>query len=755
MIAMSRKAESDFAEDIYREFDEGGRIIDMMEFWKREEELEELVRIEAYRYDLRPAKEVLAGVAGRIRTVFVRKGLDITPAYVRKLVSEVIKKKARLDPEDFEDMLLMRDAFINVARGTHPEMFKRVYNKMERDLRWRDYEGDIKNLFAAMANNCLFHNISNEKGVILAGPPGSGKTFLARVYLSANPHISSVMINPEDLLDPMDPINGPPEKLAVCYDIAKMVSPTLVYIDEGEKVAKKKMGTVEDNLPSKFQSLLDGPEPLHNVFTAISTNHIDRISEPIIRSKRLSVLEVSGYLKESQIYSLIGRVLAKKRMDPEVTLEKVYTVSKRICHTPADFSSFAEKLGDLQLAEYRTLQQLKRMGQADEAQVKEFMVQNTNTLLDALEVLGLPEETLGRAREDIESLLKEKDQWEGLLQAVTSEETYPLRLAHVQRAYDYLMKNPVKSGVITLHEALEAEIPLEPQVGLVIGAYTAGSYGGVLPISSEFIHEPKSAEKVRVTGAVAISGPYAEMKSYVEMADQSALEAFALVQNYLASLMGEELNVPRLMGEYLRDLVIHHQMLNPSYQGGGPSAGFAFAINTLSLILHLPVRNDFGITGAPWSRGKTTKDVGTAVIIGGTEHKSGGVLTNLPRMYVPEKNLKDIDVAVLRNYWNLGKDIVPVKSFSEHASEFFYLNQGHSDLFEAFARLRIEYKKASVYSEEEAQKYAKDMGTMGRQLRAETEAEVIRRVRCIRDYVETPNKDPYLSEASIFRLTKQ
>src|SRR3989338_982847 len=232
------------------------------------------------------------------------------------------------------------------------------------------------------------------------------------------------------------------------------------------------------------------------------------------------------------------------------------------------------------------------------------------------------------------------------------------------------------------------------------------------------------------------------------MADQSALEAFALVQNYLASLMGEELNVPRLMGEYLRDLVIHHQMLNPSYQGGGPSAGFAFAINTLSLILHLPVRNDFGITGAPWSRGKTMKDVGTAVIIGGTEHKSGGVLTNLPRMYVPEKNLKDIDVAVLRNYWNLGKDIVPVKSFSEHALEFFYLNQGHSDLFEAFARLRIEYKKASVYSEEEAQKYVRDMDTMGRQLRAETEAEVIRRVRCIRDYVETPNRDPYLSEAS-------
>jgi hypothetical protein len=36
---------------------------------------------------------------------------------------------------------------------------------------------------------------------------------------------------------------------------------------------------------------------------------------------------------------------------------------------------------------------------------------------------------------------------------------------------------------------------------------------------------------------------------------------------------------------------------------GGPFAGYAPALNTLSTLLFNPVYNDFDITGAPWIKG--------------------------------------------------------------------------------------------------------------------------------------------------------
>ncbi|MDX2501624.1 MAG: hypothetical protein QNL14_14130, partial [Deltaproteobacteria bacterium] len=78
----------------------------------------------------------------------------------------------------------------------------------------------------------------------------------------------------------------------------------------------------------------------------------------------------------------------------------------------------------------------------------------------------------------------------------------------------------------------------------------------------------------------------------------------------------------RLLGDFLDHYTIHHQLLSASYNVGGPSAGYALALNTLSTLLLIPVYNDFGITGAPWTKGVKKGEVGGSVIIGGHEKKA-------------------------------------------------------------------------------------------------------------------------------------
>ena len=49
---------------------------------------------------------------------------------------------------------------------------------------------------------------------------------------------------------------------------------------------------------------------------------------------------------------------------------------------------------------------------------------------------------------------------------------------------------------------------------------------------------------------------------------------------------------------------------------------YALALNTLSTLLLIPVYNDFGITGAPWTKGVKKGEVGGSVIIGGHVKKA-------------------------------------------------------------------------------------------------------------------------------------
>ena len=106
-----------------------------------------------------------------------------------------------------------------------------------------------------MANNCLLYNVSEEKGVVLNGPPGSGKTFLVRTWLSENKKIHDISTSPSALHNPANPIDGTVENLVKVYDIAKMIAPVVVFFDEGDALAPRRSssgGAPSDKLTNKF-----------------------------------------------------------------------------------------------------------------------------------------------------------------------------------------------------------------------------------------------------------------------------------------------------------------------------------------------------------------------------------------------------------------------------------------------------------------------------------------------------------------------
>jgi hypothetical protein len=258
-------------------------------------------------------------------------------------------------------------------------------------------------------------------------------------------------------------------------------------------------------------------------------------------------------------------------------------------------------------------------------------------------------------------------------------------------------------------------------------------------------------EKVLVTGAVSTSAPgAAELDMSVKMTQQSAQEALTLVKNYLQHLQ-PKISIPRLFGEFLDHYTIHHQLLTASYNVGGPSAGYALALNTLSALLMIPVFNDFGVTGAPWTRGAKKGEIGGSVIIGGHKKKTEKVLLHLRRMYMPLQNYKDLEIDYLENYWLQDKDILGVTNFGDLVPEVLLLDEAHGDRVRQLIETRIQYKLAKCQRKRPDAALKEGILSLKVELRDAMEKEIVRRLQALRAYMRSPVRDPHISLEEIFR----
>jgi hypothetical protein len=326
----------------------------------------------------------------------------------------------------------------------------------------------------------------------------------------------------------------------------------------------------------------------------------------------------------------------------------------------------------------------------------------------------------------------------------------------LERAKEDRIKTPAVKGRLNLDDYLEGQLSTEPQVGFVIGAGATETMGLLVPISSSLVYgEDYRGDKIVVTGAVNVSAPQAaELNAAVEMMKQSSSEALTLIYNYLDSLLpGKDVN--RIIGTYLKDNHFHHQFLTAQYLGGGPSAGMALAINTMSVILGVPVRNDFGITGAPWSRGRSKKDVGSAVIIGGTHHKAQVVLSYLDRMYVPVQNVKDLDLLTLEGYWSNGKDVVGYQSFPTIVGEVYQWEPELEGKVQELFEKRVEAKRQELVDVDDSIRLFAEVAELSQTVRERTENLIRGKILAIEQYLKNSDREKFVSLEDIFASYKE
>ena len=250
--------------------------------------------------DLNHLAEITHGFVGADLEALCREGAMIC---LRRIMPDVDFGLAQIPYAQLAKLEVEMDDFLEALRDIEPSALREVFVEVP-DMHWKDVGGlaEVKQRLVEavewpLQNPDLFTKagIRPPKGILLSGPPGCGKTLLAKAVASET-KVNFISVKGPELLSKYV---GESEKgVREVFRKARQAAPCIVFFDEIDAlVPSRSAGSsdshVAERVLSQFLAELDGVEELKGVLILGATNRSDLLDPAILRPGRFDeVVEI-------------------------------------------------------------------------------------------------------------------------------------------------------------------------------------------------------------------------------------------------------------------------------------------------------------------------------------------------------------------------------------------------------------------------------------------------------------------------------
>jgi transitional endoplasmic reticulum ATPase len=176
-------------------------------------------------------------------------------------------------------------------------------------------------------------------GLLLAGPPGTGKTTVAKV-LAAQARASFYPISGADVMSKW--VGETEGNIRRLFERARANRPSIVFIDEIDAVAGRRGATLghDDSHVNQLLSEIDGVAGQRGVFVIGATNRPDQIDPALLRGGRLSRTVMLGLPDEAGRLALL-RLHTARMPTVAVRLDEIARATDGM--SPADLKALCQE----------------------------------------------------------------------------------------------------------------------------------------------------------------------------------------------------------------------------------------------------------------------------------------------------------------------------------------------------------------------------------------------------------------------------
>jgi ribosome biogenesis ATPase len=272
-------------------------------------------------------------------------------------VSKLLRKTGKLSPRQMEDLCVTMDDFLAAVKKVQPSAKREGFATVP-NVTWQDI-GALTSVREELEMSVLEPITDPERfeavglsipaGVLLFGPPGCGKTLLAKAIANES-GANFISVKGPELLDKY--VGESERAVRRVFQRARMSSPCVIFFDELDALCPRRDGSggggggggnVSERVVNQLLTELDGLESRRNVFVIAATNRPDIIDPAMLRPGRLDKLLYVPLPAKTDRLSILKTLTRKTPLSDSVDLARVADNGSCEGYSGADLQSLVRE----------------------------------------------------------------------------------------------------------------------------------------------------------------------------------------------------------------------------------------------------------------------------------------------------------------------------------------------------------------------------------------------------------------------------